>query len=143
LLNHLLSDPYFSLAYPKSTGREYFHLDWLEKFLSPTMKPVDIQTTLVELTAVTLLHAIQCHFTQGEMYICGGGVHNSFLMSRIRALATHYTVESTQKFDVNPDWVEAMAFAWLAQQTLQKKFGNIVTVTGARHPAILGGVYYC
>lgn len=143
LLEKLRSDPYFKAPHPKSTGREYFHLDWLQPYLSPTIKPVDVQTTLVELTASTILDAIKNHFSRGEIFICGGGVHNGFLMSRLKALAKNFSVESTETFGVNPDWVEAMAFAWLAQQTLKKKSGNITTVTGAKQPVILGGVYYC
>lgn len=142
LLSRLLSDPYFKLPYPKSTGREYFHLNWLEKYLLPDWKAIDIQTTLVDLTAKTILDAIQQHFTHCEIFICGGGVHNAFLMSRLRALAPNYNIESTQYHSVDPDWVEAMAFAWLAQQTLNKKPGNITTVTGAKNPTILGGVYF-
>lgn len=142
LLTLLLSDSYFKLPYPKSTGREYFHLEWLEKHLSIDINPADIQATLVELTAITILDAVKQHFKQGEIYICGGGVHNAFLMSRLHKLAKQYTVASTQTFAVDPDWVEAMAFAWLGQQTLHKKPGNIITVTGAQRPVILGGIYY-
>lgn len=143
LLEKLLCDPYFKSAYPKSTGREYFHLEWLQPYLPREINPVDVQATLVELTARSILEAINNHFARGEIFICGGGVHNGFLMSRIKSLAKNFSVESTETFGVNPDWVEAMAFAWLAQQTLKKKSGNITTVTGAKQPVILGGVYYC
>lgn len=142
LLKKLLNDDYFKLPYPKSTGREYFHLEWLRKYLSSNDQPVDVQTTLVELTATTIVTAIQQHFSQGEIFICGGGVHNQFLMSRIRALAPQFSITSTEIFGIHPDWVEAMAFAWLAQQTMHKKPGNLTTVTGARKSTILGGVYY-
>jgi anhydro-N-acetylmuramic acid kinase len=142
LLNSLLQDPYFSSSHPKSTGREYFHLAWLQKHLSPSYSAIDVQTTLVELTAITILNAIKNHFAQADIFICGGGVHNAFLMTRLQTLGNSYEIESTQTFGIDPDWVEAMAFAWLAQQTLQKKPGNLPSVTGAKQQTILGGIYY-
>lgn len=142
LLKKLLTDPYFSLPAPKSTGREYFNLSWLESHLANTLlSPVDIQTTLVELTAYSIMDAIKKHFSHGEIFVCGGGAHNHYLMSRLQTLATNFSVDSTKKLGVNPNWVEAMAFAWLAKQTLEKKSGNIPAVTGARQPSILGGIY--
>ena len=141
LLNTLLNDAFFKLPAPKSTGREYFNLAWLEKYLTP-YSPVDIQTTLVELTAQSILSAIQPYFSTGEIFICGGGIHNAFLMERLRALGNHYTIESTKTLGIDPDWVEAMAFAWLAKQTMDKAPGNISSVTGAKQTGILGGVYY-
>lgn len=141
ILNNLLNDPFFKLPPPKSTGREYFNLTWLQKYLPASIKPIDVQTTLVELTAQTIIDAIKQHFSEGEVLVCGGGVHNHFLMSRLKSLGNTFTIESTEKYGIDPDWVEAMAFAWLAKQTLTKKAGNIPAVTGASKPAILGGVY--
>ncbi len=142
LLNQLLADPFFKLPAPKSTGREYFNLNWLENQLPKNITSVDVQATLVELTAHSIIDAIKKYFTAGEILVCGGGVHNTFLFSRLQALADGYSVASTQKYGVDPDWVEAIAFAWLAKQTLQKKPGNIAAVTGANRTTILGGVYY-
>lgn len=142
ILNNLLNDPFFILPPPKSTGREYFNLNWLQKFLPTKIKHSHVQATLVELTAQSILDAITQHFSAGEIFICGGGVHNEFLMSRLRELASqNYTIDSTAKLGVDPDWVEAIAFAWLAKQTLKKKPGNIPAVTGASKPALLGGIY--
>jgi anhydro-N-acetylmuramic acid kinase len=140
LLNKLLSDPFFKLAPPKSSGREYFNLTWLEKYLSPTISAVDVQATLVELTAKSILAAIP--FSNGEIFVCGGGAKNSFLMLRLKKLAENILVESTEKLGVHPDWVEAMAFAWLAKQTLEKKPGNVLSVTGAKQQTVLGGIYF-
>lgn len=142
LLNALLSDPYFFHPSPKSTGREYFNLNWLKNFLPFTAKPVDIQATLVELTARSIIDAINKHMLEGEIFVCGGGAHNAFLMQRLGSLAKNYTVSSTQTLHISPDWIEAMAFAWLAKQTLEKKPGNMPQVTGARQTAILGGIYH-
>lgn len=144
LLNHLLADSFFHRAPPKSTGREYFNLDWLSSFISEkSYAAVDIQATLVELTAHTIIAPIKKYIPTGEILICGGGAHNDYLMSRIRELAKPYfTVDSTAKYDIDPNWIEAMAFAWLARQTLARKSGNLPSVTGAKQAAVLGGIYY-
>lgn len=142
LLENLLNDPYFKLAAPKSTGREYFNLKWLNNYLTNHTNANDIQTTLVELTAYTIIEAINQHMADAEIYICGGGVHNNYLMQRMRTLAPKHSIESTQKLGTDPDWVEAIAFAWLAKQTINKKPGNLKAVTGAAKQTILGGVYF-
>lgn len=146
LLEMLLSDPYFQLSSPKSTGREYFNLSWLQKHLSSMnthLHPVDVQATLTELTAITIIMAIRQFMQYGEILICGGGVHNSLLMKRLSELAApSFTIHSTEKYGIHPDWVEAIAFAWLARQTLLGFAGNLPSVTGATRSAILGGVYF-
>ncbi len=143
LLNQLLADPYFKRTPPKSTGREYFNLAWTQAKLNATLSPVDVQTTLTELTAQTIIDTIQSLISEGEILICGGGVHNDFLMQRLQKIAApHFNVSSTMQYGIDPDWVEAMAFAWLAKQTMQHKTGNLPSVTGAKKPAILGGIYY-
>jgi anhydro-N-acetylmuramic acid kinase len=141
-LSLLLKDPFFKLPPPKSTGQEFFNLTWLKNTMPSTISPADVQTTLVDLTARSILEAINHHFDKGEILICGGGIHNHYLISRIRTLAKHYTVDSTEKFGIPPDWMEAMAFAWLAKQTLEKNSGNIPSATGALQASVLGGVYY-
>lgn len=144
LLNRFLDDPYFKLSSPKSTGREYFDLSWLNYYLKDlTVSITDMQTTLTELTARTVINAIQQHIPSGEILICGGGVHNDFLISRLRTLShPQFTIDSTKKYGIDPDWMEAMAFAWLARQTLNQLTGNLPSVTGAKRAAILGGIYY-
>lgn len=140
LLKNLLSDPFFKMLPPKSTGREYFNSAWLEKFLTKDISPVDVQTTVTELTARSVVDAIP--FQSGEILLCGGGANNSFLVSRILANAKNFAVMSTEKWGVHPDWVEAMAFAWLAKQTLDGKAGNVPAVTGASVASVLGGIFY-
>lgn len=139
LLKKLLSDPYFKLAPPKSTGREYFNLTWLQNYLSEPISPIDIQATLIELTACSILNAIE--LTEGEILICGGGVKNKFLLERLKALGKNFTIDSTAKYHVDPNWVEAIAFAWLAKQTLNRMPGNLPSVTGANRATILGAIY--
>lgn len=146
LLKQLLSDPYFDLPPPKSTGREYFNLDWLNQHLrtmNQSFSAIDIQATLTELTAKSIIKPIRDFFPSGEILICGGGVHNAHLMSRLRAIAQpEFTVASTQQYGLDPDWIEAMAFAFLAHQTLNRLPGNMPGVTGAKRAAVLGGIYY-
>lgn len=144
LLNFYLEEPFFSAAYPKSTGRELFNADWINtqiKRLDCPVRPEDVQHTLTELTAITLANAIQQHrLNSAEIFLCGGGSHNQFLRQRLSA-HLHTDVRTTQALGLDPDWVEACAFAWLASRTLQKQSGNLAAVTGAAGERILGGIY--
>ncbi|MFN2308418.1 MAG: anhydro-N-acetylmuramic acid kinase [Gammaproteobacteria bacterium] len=143
LLERLLSEDYFSLAPPKSTGRELFHLGWLENYLADnSAEPVDIQATLCELTAVSVASALHrwARHTQ-RLLVCGGGVHNRHLMARLRAQLPDQRVESTADWGLDPDWVEAAAFAWMARETLAGRPSNLPGVTGACALAPLGGIY--
>lgn len=146
LLADLLADPYFALPAPKSTGRESFNRAWLDRSLAaleeqPT--PADVQATLLEVTAVTIAESIgRLGDSAKEVYVCGGGTYNSTLMSRLQELLSNDKVTSTAALGVDPQWMEAMAFAWLAQQTIERKPGNLCAVTGATREVILGGVYY-
>lgn len=144
LLSLLLSDPYFQQPPPKSTGREYFHLDWLNSkltFIPTAVAPENIQATLLELTARTISDAIQDFQHAGSLWICGGGVHNITLQQRLQQLCTRTKIHTTEEIGIHPDWIEACAFAWLAKQTLEGKPGNIPSVTGARHASVLGAIY--
>jgi len=142
LLNKLLNDPYFSLPAPKSTGKEFFNLNWLETTLKSELrnyKPEDIQATLTELTAQTIAKNIDklCD----ELFVCGGGIHNQFLIERLKYLLPKTPIRSTHVLGIDPDWMEAIAFAWLAKQTMERKAGNLPSATGAKGPRILGAIY--
>ena len=144
LLDALLGDPYFALPPPKSTGREYFHLDWLAAHpqLAAAAHPADVQATLLELTARSVSRAILQYAPDVEdVLVCGGGVHNARLMQRLTELLAPRTLCSTQRHGIDPDFLEATAFAWLARQRLLGLPGNLPTVTGARGPRVLGAVY--
>ncbi len=141
LLTAMLEDSFFGQIPPKSTGREYFNLHWLEQFSPANYQPIDIQATLTELTAQSILNAIQPYFSIGEILICGGGFHNQFLIQRLCENGPTYSIASTEKYGIHPDWVEATAFAWLAKQTLTRQPVNLMNVTGAKQASILGGVY--
>jgi len=144
LLKTLLSDPFFATQGPKSTGREVFNLQWLQQHLAalPVFAPEDVQATLLELTALTIAESLQAaQSATQELLVCGGGAHNSALMNRLGQLLPHSKVSSTATHGVDPDWVEAMAFAWLAHCCLEGIAANRPSVTGAHGLRVLGAIY--
>ena len=145
LLEHLLQDKYFSLAFPKSTGSDYFNLKWvLDNAGEYLGEPAEnIQATLAALTAKTIKNEINKVMNDpDEILICGGGVHNHHLVSLLKQEFQGKHVGSTEEFGCPPDWVEAVAFAWLARQTMSGSPGNLPDVTGAKGLRICGGVYF-
>src|SRR5699024_4923680 len=145
LLTGMLDDPYLRRPAPKSTGREYFHAGWLQQHLAALAEPptaTDVQATLCEFTARSIALGVDaCGPGREDILICGGGAHNALLMARLRALLAPRTVTTTAAYGIDVDWVEAAAFAWLAQRRLAGLPGNIPSVTGARGAAVLGAVY--
>ncbi|PWQ97259.1 anhydro-N-acetylmuramic acid kinase [Leucothrix pacifica] len=142
LLQQFLQDPYFKRPYPKSTGKEYFNLGWLNSHLDKAIPEEDVQATLLELTAVSIQQSIMEAAPQTEeVYICGGGARNNALMSRLRALMPAVRLEKTDVLGIDADWVEAIAFAWLARQTLKGLPGNLPSATGAKDFRVLGAIY--
>jgi anhydro-N-acetylmuramic acid kinase len=143
LLDKLLDEPWFTLPPPKSTGREQFHLAWVEAKLGKSKaKPADVQATLLELSAFTIADALRA--TQPDtkrVMVCGGGVHNPLLMERLVVRLDGITVESTEVHGLHPDYVEAMGFAWLARETLAGRPGNLPSVSGAKGLRVLGALY--
>ncbi|GAL04433.1 anhydro-N-acetylmuramic acid kinase [Photobacterium aphoticum] len=143
LLASLLSDAYLTLPYPKSTGRERYNLLWLEPHLRADLAPADVQATLLEFTAVTIADQIAT-FAMGEhphVYVCGGGACNPALMARLRALLPTWQVQTTREAGIDPDYMEAMAFAWLARQRVHNLPSNVPEVTGASRAVSLGVLY--
>lgn len=145
LLERFLADNYFAASAPKSTGREYFNMAWLEGALSglaASVSPQDVQATLVELSALTIADALtRLSPKADEIFVCGGGSHNTALLHNLERHIGDTPVRTTQPLGLDPDWVEACAFAWLAHRTLEGLPGNLPSVTGARHAAVLGGIY--
>ncbi|MDP3088436.1 MAG: anhydro-N-acetylmuramic acid kinase [Methylotenera sp.] len=143
LLCAMLAEPFFALKPPKSTGRDLFNDAWLnQKLLGTNYQPHDVARTLVELSAKTIYDAllIGC----GELdsaYLCGGGARNILLRNRLEAMLTHTKLQTTDTLGIGIDWVEAIAFAWLARQCLLHKTSNLPQVTGARGQRILGAIY--
>ncbi|SEA76302.1 anhydro-N-acetylmuramic acid kinase [Alkalimonas amylolytica] len=140
LLQHLLEDNYFQQSAPKSTGREYFHLGWLQQRLSGQEAAADVQRTLCRFTATSIAKALQ-RPNLTEVYICGGGVYHPLLMADLQQLLGPATVQSSSVAGIEPDWVEAIAFAWLAQAFDRQLPGNVPAVTGARKACVLGVEY--
>jgi len=143
LLQRMLQHPYFSMQAPKSTGRELFNLPWLQQHLGhfPALQPQDIQATLSQLTAQSIAHEILKLSDHADIYICGGGIFNIDLITRIKTLLPKSTVNSTSDIGIDPQWVEAIAFAWLAYCHVNKMTSNLPAVTGASRAAVLGGLY--
>ncbi|MCB1751118.1 MAG: anhydro-N-acetylmuramic acid kinase [Gammaproteobacteria bacterium] len=145
LLADLKSDPYFTAPIPKTTGPEYFSRTWLEGHLRgrwESATPQDIQTTLTALTAESIADAIYGYAPDSSrVIVCGGGIHNNVMMRLLQDKLGSIPLESSQLYGINPEQVEAVAFAWLARQTINGQCGNLPSVTGARHPVILGGIY--
>ncbi|NUR21484.1 anhydro-N-acetylmuramic acid kinase [Frateuria sp.] len=143
LLDALLADPYFSLAPPKSTGREHFHLAWLRRQPRAAMlASADVQATLLELTARSVADAVRTSAPSAvDVLVCGGGVHNPRLMKRLVQCLAPCRVASTASCGIDPDFLEATAFAWLARQRILGLPGNLPAVTGARGRRVLGALY--
>lgn len=143
LLNTMQKDPYFSQPPPKSTGREYFNLDWINSQLSDSkINANDVQNCLTELTARTIINAIDSYFPKtSQIIICGGGAYNNYLNERLQQLAANRLLLDTSAHGIDPNWVEAAAFAWLAHCTLNGIPANEPAVTGAHSRVILGAIY--
>lgn len=151
LLKNMLDEPFFEKAPPKSTGRDLFHLGWLKRHLFQadiewSTDGEDIQATLLALTARTIADAILEHAPDtSQVYLCGGGALNGFLVRSIarllQAKKPEITLASSQALGINPMHMESLAFAWLAHRFTVRKPGNLPAVTGAKGPRILGALY--
>lgn len=147
LLRSLQAQPYFKQPPPKSTGPEVFNLDWLDtelSKLSSVLQPEDVQASLLELTAWSIARSLGdlSKTANAEVYLCGGGAFNRQLRHRLQAHLPQFEISDTSRLGIEPEWVEAAAFAWLAHQTMNRQAGNLPSVTGAQKPVILGAVYY-
>ena len=143
LLEKLLCDPYFTLAHPKSTGREYFHLEWLASsagLLLDNLAAEDVQATLLELSAQTIANEILKLPNQPEVvFCCGGGSHNRALRASIDSkIGEDIRLTDTSELGIHPDWIEACLFAWLARKYQYAEGVDLRNVTGAREATILG-----
>lgn len=145
LLARLLMHPFLTRVAPKSTGREDFNPDWLRTELDALperVSDVDVQATLLEFTAESVVHAIKgLNLTPGDLFLCGGGAQNTALWHRLASLLPDWSVDSTSALGLAPGWVEATAFAWLARQRMTGQPGNLPAVTGASGFRVLGGLY--
>ena len=142
LLTNMLAEPYFTLPPPKSTGRDLFNEDWLKQHqLYPHLRSQDVARTLAALTSQSIYDALSKCGDVNEVYLCGGGAHNKLLLDSLQALLGETPVLTTKDLGIDVDWVEAVAFAWLAKQTLENKPSNLPEVTGAKGLRVLGAIY--
>jgi len=141
LLQNMLQDPYFTKEPPKSTGREYFNLKWLEKYCKnfQNIPDADLQRTLLELTATTIANSVNRAQVQ-ELILCGGGAKNSFLVERLQSLC-RCQVTKSDAYNIDSDFLEAMLFAWLAYKRIHKEPVALKNITGAQKDTILGALY--
>lgn len=144
LLDRLLAHPYFAQPHPKSTGRELFALNWLETYLGGGENRYDVLRTLSRFTAQTVCDAVSHAAADArQMYICGGGIRNPVLMTDLAdCFGTHVSLHSTAELNLDPQWVEAAAFAWLAACWVNRIPDSPHKATGASKPCILGAGYY-
>ncbi|NWN92927.1 anhydro-N-acetylmuramic acid kinase [Marinobacter adhaerens] len=142
LLGDMLSDAYFSRPAPKSTGKEKFNLEWVKTQVHrhPGIRPEDVQRTLLKLTVITAARQMP-QSPSMSVYVCGGGAQNPLLMKELALAISPARVLNTETLGLSAQWVEPVAFAWLARQTLKRKPGNLADVTGAKGPRILGAIY--
>jgi anhydro-N-acetylmuramic acid kinase len=141
LLTAMLSEPYFKMPAPKSTGRDLFNMHWLNQHLKDhAYQPHDVARTLVALTAHSI-HDALLPTIPDEMYLCGGGAHNALLKNDLQALFADVHIDTTDSLGIGVDWLEAIAFAWLARQCLHQQTANLPAVTGAKGERILGAIY--
>jgi anhydro-N-acetylmuramic acid kinase len=144
LLTRLMQHPFLEKSGPRSTGKEAFNLEWLKSW-HPAVESMDaqcVQTTLSEYTATTIAQGLALSELEiSEVFICGGGVHNGDLMRRLYQKLAPAKLDTTAALGLDPDWVEAAAFAWLARQSLTGMPGNAPVVTGAEGVRVLGGIF--
>ena len=137
LLESMLSDPYFALHPPKACGREQFGREYVAGLIATGIPVPDLIATATELTAQSIARAI-LDYQADEIIASGGGVHNRHLMRRLRALTGNRELTTTTDYGINPDAKEAIAFAILAHEFVQRHPGNLPSATGARHAVLLG-----
>ena len=142
-LRNLEEHPFFNKTPPKSCGKQEFNLSWAEALASPGIKPNDIQATFLQLTVNSILKSIKMHCGSAEkIYMCGGGALNKHLMEKLADREPRGLIGKTDELGIEAEWVEAMAFAWLAQKAVDKKPIDFSRITGSRNSRILGAVYF-
>jgi len=145
LLSRLMADDYFGQDWPKSTGREHFNAAWLNghlESLEEMPEAVDVQATLLELTAQSVASAIDALRARSvtaplDIIVCGGGAHNQVLLDRLSNILGEAVVSSDQR-GVNPDYLEAVLFAWLARKRWQGESVDLTRITGSSRPHLAG-----
>ena len=142
LLTDLEQDGFVRAPPPKSTGKDFYNLDYLRRRLTGSENPADVQATLAEFTAASISWAVERWApSSADVVVCGGGRLNDDLMHRLGRRMIRRQVMKTESLGVDGDAVEAAAFAWLAYRFLERLPGNSPKVTGAAGPRVLGAFY--
>ncbi|HAF87057.1 MAG: anhydro-N-acetylmuramic acid kinase [Legionellaceae bacterium] len=142
LLASLLKDVFFNLEAPKSIGREYFSLAWLQSYLKASYQPQDVQATLLHLTVCLIVQSIEANAIKPkEILLCGGGAHNTCLLNTLKKALPDIKIATTKARNIDPNFIEGMMCAWLADKCLKRIPLDLSTITGAKHQAILGVIY--
>ena len=144
LLEIMMEDEYFSRKYPKSSGPDYFSYKWIQENLLRLSKEIlaeDVQATLAQVTVISLIESINfLNLSNENIYLCGGGVHNDFLCSEINK-QSKVRVSTTLELGIDPDYVEAICFGWLAKQRIENKSFDLSEITGSKGEVYLGRIY--
>lgn len=141
-LNSMMQDPFFQQSPPKSLGKEYFSNQWLARHFASDAVAEDVQATLLEFTARSIAESIKQQDPRlKQVFVCGGGVHNQALMARLQVLLPNHFIASTATVGIDPDYIEAQLFAWLADKTMTQSTVDLKSITGAKTPTILGAIY--
>jgi anhydro-N-acetylmuramic acid kinase len=140
LLEELIKDPFFSKAYPKSIGKEYFSLNWLNQYIDKKiLLPEDVQATLIALTVRLIAIEVQTYLPKSStIYICGGGVKNKHLMNSLTALLSDFNVLKTDDKGISSDYLEAMMMAWLGWTRIEGIRHDLSSMMGGADQQLLG-----
>ena len=138
LLQLLLAEPYFKRKHPKSAGREQYGQEFVDRVIATGLPLNDLIATATWFTAESVALGVgQVKGDYHDLIVGGGGARNEFLMELL-GKCTGLRVTTTAEYGVDSDFKEALAFALLAWQTIQRKPGNVRTATGASRAVILG-----
>lgn len=142
LLRVLLDDPYFKKLPPKSTGREYFNASWLEDKLKSfsSISAVDIQATLLEFTIIPIIEILKTKEIK-RLIVCGGGAQNKYLMEKLSNKLNKIKVIKSNELGIDSNFLEAIAFAWLAFKRINHQAIDLSSITGSSKPTILGAIH--
>ncbi|WP_310486397.1 anhydro-N-acetylmuramic acid kinase [Chamaesiphon sp. VAR_69_metabat_338] len=148
LVQQWLTQDYFGIAPPKSTGRELFGGEYLQHCLADAagyrLSTADLLATLTDLTASSIADSYRRFLPQlpDRVLLCGGGSRNLYLRQRLQARLPQIKIETTDEAGVNGDYKEAIAFAVLAYWRQHDIPGNFPAATGAKQPVLLGDVHH-
>jgi anhydro-N-acetylmuramic acid kinase len=143
-----MSDPFFAQAPPRSTGREKFGAEYSRRLLADARaagrSEADAMATAVEITVAGAREAIRKYLVpRGGVDVVvasGGGVRNVALMRALARRLDPIRLATSEALDIDPAGKEALAFAFLAHQTLCGLPGNVPSATGADRPVVLGQI---